>query len=70
LEEREWRVHLNQQAIHILNLMKKAVVNLMELDLNAECTLQKTWNMKGHPLVACSVVTTFITLPIFSASLH
>jgi hypothetical protein len=35
----------------------------MELELNAQCTLRKSWYINGHPLVACSVATTFIALP-------
>jgi len=48
--------------------MRRPVVNLMELELNAYCTLWRTWNINGHPFVCFFLGDNFHCPSVFSAS--
>jgi hypothetical protein len=48
--------------------MRRAAVNLMELELNAYCTVWKTWNINGHPLICVFFGNNFLCPSVFPVS--
>ena len=50
---------LNEYRIHI---------NSLDVALSAQCTLQNTWDLSGHPLLCMSVADDFSGQSVFSAS--